>query len=127
LGLFELPKLKRLNEHKLSGRCVWGPITMGERVLLATDDNQLVCFDGKGEKLWQAPLAYGPLSGNPLLVENGYMFASTNGVLWQVDAKTGKELGKVETGRSLASGPTTMGGQILVVGTDGSIYEVKQP
>ena len=127
LGIFELPKLKRLNEHKLSGRCVWGPAALGDRVLLATDDNQLLCLDAKGEKLWQIALAYGPLAGSPLAVEDGYVFASTSGVIWRVDAKTGKELGKVETGRALATGPAAMGNQVFVGGTDGSIYEVKQP
>jgi len=96
-------------------------------VLLATDDDQLLCFDAKGEKLWQAPLAYGPLAGAPLPVEDGFMLASASGVIARVDAKAGKELGKVETGRSLASGPAAMGGNVFVAGTDGSIYEVKQP
>jgi outer membrane protein assembly factor BamB len=127
LGIFELPKLNRLNEHKLSGRCVWGPAALGERVLLATDDDQLLCFDAKGEKLWQAALTYGPLAGSPLPVTDGYLFASIGGVIWRADAKTGKEQGKLETGRALASGPAARGGQVLVAGTDGSIYEVKQP
>ncbi|MCC6123598.1 MAG: PQQ-binding-like beta-propeller repeat protein [Pirellulales bacterium] len=127
LGIFELPKLKRLNEHKLTGRCVWGPAAIENCVLLATDDEQLACFDAKGEKLWQAALAYGPLAGRPLATADGYLLASASGVLWRVDAKTGKEQGKVETGRALATGPALAGDRALVVGTDGSIYEVKQP
>lgn len=127
LGVFEVPKLKRLNEHKLSGRPTWGPAAVGSYVLLATDDDQLLCFDGKGEKLWQAPLAYGPLAGTPLLVEDGFMTASASGVIAHIDAKAGKELGKIETGRPFASGPAAMGGNVFVIGTDGSIYEVKQP
>jgi outer membrane protein assembly factor BamB/TolA-binding protein len=127
LGIFELPKLKRLNEHKLSGRCVWGPAVLGSLVLLATDDDQLLCFDAKGGKVWQTALAYGPLAGSPLAVQDGFLLASANGVIWRVDAKAGKEQGKVETARSLASGPSVMENQVFVVGTDGSIYEVKQP
>lgn len=127
LDVLELPKFKRLNEHKLSGRCIWGPGALGDRVLLATDDDQLVCFDGKGEKLWQSALAYGPLAGSPLAMQDGFMLTSISGVIWRVDAKAGKELGKVETGRLLASGPAAMENQVFVVGTDGSIYEVKQP
>jgi outer membrane protein assembly factor BamB len=127
LGVFEVPKLKRLNEHKLSGRWAWGPAAVGNYVLLATDDDQLLCFDAKGEKMWQTALSYGPLAGTPLVIEDGFMLASTGGVIARVDAKAGKELGKVETGRALASGPAAMGGSVFVVGTDGSIYEVKQP
>jgi outer membrane protein assembly factor BamB len=127
LGIFELPKLKRLSELKLSGRCVWGPAALGDRVLLATDDDQLLCLGAKGEKLWQTALAYGPLAGSPLAVENGFILASTGGVIWRVDDKAGKEQGKVETGRSLASGPAAMGSRVFVIGADGSIYEVKQP
>jgi outer membrane protein assembly factor BamB len=127
LGVFEVQKLKRLNEHKLSGRPAWGPAAIGSYVLLATDDDQLLCLDGKGEKLWQTALAYGPLAGTPLLVEDGFMLASVSGAIARVDAKAGKELGKVEIGRALASGPVATGGNVFVVGTDGSIYEVKQP
>ncbi len=127
LGVFELPKLKRSNEHKLTGQCVWGPAAIGDRVLLATEDDQLFCFGAKGEKLWQSHLAYGPLAGAPMVVEGGLIIASVNGVIWRVDAKSGKEQGKVETGRALASGPAAVGDKVFVVGTDGSIYEVKQP
>jgi outer membrane protein assembly factor BamB len=127
LGIFELPKLKPLKEHKLTGRCVWGPAVLNDRVLLATDDNQLLCLDSKGEKLWQIDLAYGPLAGSPLPVENGYILASAGGVISRVDAGAGKELGKIETGRSLATGPAALGNQLFVGGADGSIYEVKLP
>jgi hypothetical protein len=127
LGIYELPKLKRLQEQKLSGRCVWGPAALNDRVLVATDDNQLLCLDAKGEKLWQIALEYGPLAGSPLVVEDGYVLASSSGVIYRIDAKAGKESGKIETGRALATGPTAMGDRLYVGGSDGSIYEVKLP
>jgi outer membrane protein assembly factor BamB/TolA-binding protein/predicted nucleic acid-binding protein len=127
LEIIELPKFKRLNEVKLSGHCAWGPAEIGERILLATDDEQLVCIDAKGEKLWQVPLAYGKLAGSPHATSEGFICASVSGIVWRIDGKTGQEIGKVEIGRTLGSGAVKLGERMFVLGSDGSIYEVKQP
>jgi outer membrane protein assembly factor BamB len=127
LAPFTLPKLVRGKERPLDGLCALGPVRVGDGVLLSTDDGQLLCFGAKGRLLWQNPLRYGPLAGLPLRVGSHYLLAARNGALWRVDAATGKELGKVETGYPLATGPVAFGGQLLVGGHDGTLYEVRQP
>jgi outer membrane protein assembly factor BamB len=127
LQIVELPKFKRLDDVKLTGRCAWGPAEIGERIFLATDDDQLVCLGAKGDKLWQVPLAYGKLAGSPFATSEGVICASASGVVWRIDAKNGQEIGKVEIGRTLGSGPVKLGERLFVLGADASIYEVKQP
>ena len=63
LVAYELPKLSRGKRWPLSGRSVWGPRRIGQRVLLATDDDQLYCLTADEKLLWQVPLAHGPLAG----------------------------------------------------------------
>jgi len=127
LAAFELPKLTRAKQLTLSGRCVLGPIAVGGRVLLTTDDEKLLCMGAKGERLWQVALPYGPLAGTPLALGGHYLLASQSGVIWRIDAGSGKELGKVDLGLPLGTGVTPLGDQLLVGGHDGTLYEVRQP
>jgi outer membrane protein assembly factor BamB len=127
LAAFELPKLTRAKQLTLSGRCVLGPIAVGGRVLLTTDDEKLLCMGAKGERLWQVALPYGPLAGTPLALGGHYLLASQSGVIWRIDAGSGKELGKVDLGLPLGTGVALLGDQLLVGGHDGTLYEVRQP
>jgi len=127
-----LPELARADVARLSGRCVWGPRTIGSRVLLATDDGQLLLLDAEGKVLGRLPLPYGPLAGTPLEIDGSYVLASASGVVWRVRPPSGdapaKELGKIETGRPLGSGPVLRReGHLLLAGRDGSLLEVAMP
>jgi outer membrane protein assembly factor BamB len=137
LTSYELSKLARIKDIPLGSRCAWGPAKVGDCVLVSTDNDQLFCFDAKGNQLWQKKLEYGPLAGDPLLLEKNMVLASRSGIVWKVDAATGKELGKVNAGCPLGTGPAlfTRGGGsssaaptvLFVGGHDGTLYEVRQP
>ncbi|MEE8450643.1 MAG: PQQ-binding-like beta-propeller repeat protein, partial [Thermoguttaceae bacterium] len=128
LNVFRLPELTPAESPvALKGRPVWGPGRVGAYVMLATDDNQLYCFDGAGKLVWQTVMAHGPLAGRPLPIEDGYVAASLSGVVWRIDAKTGEQLGKVETGRPLGCGPVRLGTRLLLGGFDGTLYQIQLP
>jgi outer membrane protein assembly factor BamB len=127
LTILELPGLSHGKEIVLGGRCVWGPVRVGDNVLLAGDDNNLHCFDAKGGSVWRVRLEHGPLAGPPLRLGQHFLFASQNGVIWRADAATGKELAKVDTACPLGTGPVLCGQKLLVGGYDGTLYEVRQP
>jgi hypothetical protein len=129
LAVFKLPELTPVQQlgQPLSGRCVWGPRRVGGHVLLSTDDNRFLCLDGSGELRWLVQLPYGPLAGTPLEVGDQYILAALGGAVWRVEAKTGKELGKIDTGRPLGTGPVPLGNQLLLGGRDGSLLEIERP
>jgi len=133
LVAFALPDLARTDVRSLSGRCVWGPRRVGDRVMLATDDNQLLCLDAAGKVAWQQPLPYGPLAGMPLEIGDGYVLASTSGVVWIVNKADGEALRrndaprKVDVARPLGSGAVSLGNKLLVGGRDGCLYLIEQP
>ncbi|NQT13299.1 MAG: PQQ-binding-like beta-propeller repeat protein, partial [Planctomycetes bacterium] len=124
---FELPGLTPSPPRPLGAKSVWGPGRVGDHVLLATDDDQLYCLDSAQKIVWQVALPYGRLAGAPLLVDGQYVLAAANGVIWRVESATGKEVGSVETGYPLATGPVRLGDGLLVGGHDGSLYKVKMP
>ena len=124
---FELPKLTPADPEALAARSAWGPGRVGDQVLLATDDDQLYCLGEGGKIVWQVPLGYGPLAGAPLKTDDGYLLAATGGTIWRVEPTTGRELGKIETGQPLGTGPVVLGDGLLVGGHDGCLYRVKMP
>ncbi|OHB66749.1 MAG: hypothetical protein A2V70_09985 [Planctomycetes bacterium RBG_13_63_9] len=129
LRVFALPKLTPVEgaEQALNGRCDFGPRRVGQHVLLSSDDGRLLCLDSKGKTLWQADLPYGPLAGTPVADGAQFLLASVDGVVWRVDAATGRELGKIETGRPLGTGPLLVRGRLLLGGRDGAIYFIEPP
>ena len=105
---FTLPKLNIKGKERLLEAPAPGPRAGRRCRVVSTDDGQLLCFAAKGRLLWQNPLRYGPLAGLPLRVGGHYLLAANGPVA--SDAATGKELGKVETGYPLATGPVAWAG-----------------
>ena len=122
-----LPGLTPGKSVPIEGKCVWGPAAIGGRLLLGTDDDKLLCFDVAGKLLWKKALLYGPLAGKPLEVGDDFIFASITGVVWRVEAASGEELAKLETGYPLAAGAVLLGEGLLLSGHDGTLYLVDQP
>ncbi len=127
LAAFELPSLGRGKQWPLAGGVVWGPRRIGDRVMLATENGQLLCLDEKQKLAWQVALPSGPVAGKPTMVEGGIVLAAKSGLVWRLDAATGKQLGAIDTGRPLATGPVPRGARLLVGGHDGTLYEIEQP
>ncbi len=129
LLLFQLPTLERMEakEQTLAGRCVWGPQRVGDRVMLATAGDELLCLDDQGRPVWQVPLPFGSLAGTPLAAGDHFMMASRSGVVWRVDAADGRPGGKIETGIPLGTGPVARGANLLIGGTDGTLYLLDPP
>jgi outer membrane protein assembly factor BamB len=107
-------------------RAVWGPTTVGDVVLAATD-RELHCFDAKGGLLWKQSLPDGPPVGAPLQRGGEFVFASATGTIWRVDRKTGDQTGMLDVGQPLASGPTMFNKRIVVAAADGSLLFIELP
>jgi outer membrane protein assembly factor BamB/TolA-binding protein len=125
----EFDELKLAKEFDLQGsRVTWGPLTVGEAVLLVTDDRQLHAFGAEQKERWQNPAtAYGKPAGLPLVNKEDYVFAALNGAIWSVSSSSGQALKKSELGEPLGSGPVAFGNRLLLCGNDGSVHVVAMP
>jgi hypothetical protein len=123
---FGLPDLEPGKPRPLGAKLVWGPRTVGDRVLLTTDDQLLYSIDAGG-KVRTGNLPHGPLAGMPIAVDDHLLFASTRGVIWKIDPATAEELGSVDVKLPLQTGPVLFGDRLLVGGRDGSLYLVDKP
>ena len=124
---FALPDLARGGSQVLDGRCAWGPQRVGKWVLVGTDKDRLLAIDERGQVAWRSALGYGPLAGAPQLAGDEIFLAARSGVVWRISAAGGKELGKVDAGCPLGTGPLVVGSQVLVGGHEGSLLVVKRP
>lgn len=123
---FSLSDLALGEKWPLGGNCLWGPRRIGDRVMLATED-QLYCLDAAAKLLWKTRLPAGPLAGPPLENAGAYWLASASGLVWRADPATGKELARTEIRQPLATGPVLFGADLLVGAPDGSLYQIKRP
>jgi hypothetical protein len=124
---FRLPSLEPLPPASLEGNVTWGPARVGKHLLLATDQDQLVCVGGDGAPRWKAPLAHGPLAGWPCEVDGAILCASTGGFVWKVDPETGAENASIDLQVPLASGPVLDGKRLLVAARDGALLAISPP
>jgi outer membrane protein assembly factor BamB len=124
---FSLPALSPGQDWNLGSPVAWGPAAAGDCVLVATQGKHLYCFDGRPSQRWDAPLEYGPLAGDPVLIDGKIVLASSRGVVWSVNPADGQESGKVELGQPLASAPVLVGDHLIVAGADGVLHRVAKP
>ena len=120
------PNLTEKKLQPLGAKCVLGPVKVGDYVLLATNDNLLHVIDASG-KMRSGPLPDGIPLAEPLVDGPNWLFASAAGTVWQVEASTGKEQARADTGLALGSGLALFGNRLLVAGHDGTFYLIDKP
>lgn len=71
------------------------------------------------------PLDGHALAGDPLLLsDKSYLIARTDGALIRLNADGTVSDSVVQLGQSIQQGPLNMNGQIIVIGKDGSLYQL---
>jgi outer membrane protein assembly factor BamB len=123
---YELPGLTPREPLALGSRCVWGPFRVGNLVLVATEKNDLIAVDEQ-KQVWKSALSYGLLSGAPTLLNGEIYLSARSGTVSRISAAEGKELGKMDAGCPLGTGPLVIGSTVLVGGHEGSLLILKRP
>lgn len=121
--------LEVVAEQQLMAPVVWGPFAVGESVLLATADNQLLCVNtaALGEPVWRAEVSAHDLVGAPVASDRRVIVARRSGRLLSFDLATGQALEALDLGQRIASGPTLAAGSLLLAATDGALLVVGAP
>ena len=123
---FELPGLAPGVSLALHARSAWGPQRVGKCVLVATE-SRLFAIGEQRKVVWQSDLKYGPLAGMPCLSGDEIFLSARRGTVWRISASDGKELGAVDAGCPLGTGPLVVGGRVIIGGHEGSLLETKRP
>ncbi len=124
---FKLPSMEPVGEANLPAPAVWGPFRVGEFMLLATANNQLMAIASDGQVAWQAPLEYGDLAGAPLAQQDSLLIAYRKGIVERRSLADGKPLAAKDVEQPLASGPVEFMQRLVVAANDGTILVIDQP
>ncbi len=105
----------------LKGRVLMGPARIDDLVLLATDDEGLMCFDGQIQPRWtyKTPRA---LAGEPWLAGDELVVAMVDGAVVKLAVSDGSLIGQASVAEPLGGGPTMFGPRVLVSGQDGAVH-----
>jgi outer membrane protein assembly factor BamB len=124
LKSFALSTLSPGDEWHLGAPIAWGPVTVGDCVLVSTQGGKLYCFSSQPAERWQIALAYGPLAGDPALIDGKLVLASVRGTVWSLNPADGQETGRIELKQPLGSGVVTAGDTLVVAGQDGALHKI---
>ena len=73
------------------------------------------------------PLDGHALAGDPLLLsDNSFLIARTDGAMIRINSDGTVSDSVVQLGQSIQQGPLNLNGQIIVIGTDGSLYRLDE-
>jgi outer membrane protein assembly factor BamB len=126
--MFSLPDLNAAQPIDLKGgRLTWGPHRAGDCVLLATDRDELWCFDPARQPRWQQPLAAGQLVGPPRLRDNKLILTTSSGQIEVRAASSGDITANVQLPQPLAGSSLLSGNTLWLTTTFGQVLQVAIP
>lgn len=124
---FALPSLESAGQTEMPGEVVWGPYRSGDRLLVATANEQLVAVASDGSVAWSAAMTAGDLAGPPLAAGNDVFVAYRDGTLERRSLSDGQVVGSVNVEQPLAAGPVEFLDRIVLTTHDGSLLVIPQP
>lgn len=124
--MHQLPGLDVGETLNPGGRVTWGPHRVGERAVFATATT-LFMLDGDGKVAWSVPLTTAKFAGPPMLDGESILFASEDGTVVRIALVDGAEMGRVDVGEPLASGPVLLNKRCVVAGRDASLLVLESP
>ena len=127
LARFALPKLELADPIDLGARITWGPYPLGDRTLLVTASDKLVCLASDFSIQWQKPLPDDRPADRPLADGDGCLLLWQLGALTRIDLQTGKEVARLQLDLPVVAGPVPLGKRLLLTSPDGTLLVVNRP
>jgi len=124
---YQLGDLTPIKRTSLDGRTAWGPVAIGETVLLATDKFQLLAFAAAGTQSWVGDLEGGLPIGDPHIEGDSFWLSLPDGTVRQFALADGVQKARVDVGDRPTSGPAIINGRIVVATSAGSITVLDKP
>ena len=128
VGIVPLPNMDGIDTVSVGGNVAWGPFTINETVVLATDTLKLVGINPVANRVsWSVPLENGLPTGKPLIESDGVMLATERGELLMLNPQSGDFIKSVMVGQNLSGGPVPYGSRVLLTTEDAALLVVSHP
>lgn len=127
LATFQLPTLAPGDSVNLDGLVTWGPFNVGQNLLLATSNEELICLDEQAKISWRSSLAHGPPAGQPIAHQGGIELLWQAGGISHLNLADGKESSFIPLPQPVVAGPVPFGKRLVVSAYDGTLLIVNHP
>ncbi len=127
LARFALPSLEPRDLVDLGANVVWGPFSMGDRLLLLTADDELICLDSNGAIAWRQPALPGGPGGRPLRLGEEVLVLWSRGSLSLLKLSDGQQSAKWDLAQPAVAGPVAFGRRFVLAAHDGTLLVVNRP
>ena len=118
-------ELREQNRLELQGRVSWGPIRLGNQVLLTTDKGGLYCF-GTGQSLvWQNEQFEAQPIGKPSVAGQAYLIATRDGSLKLINPTNGSISETIETSQTISDSPVVISNRAFLPTSDGGLAVIE--
>ena len=127
LVAFSWDELIELRRWELTGRVLWGPHRVEDRLLLLTDRGRMICHHENLEVAWESTIKSRQLAGPPVIHEGDFIFVSMAGSIWRMDGKTGDVVATSSILEPVVGSPVVFSDRLWLSGADGTIHVVPIP
>jgi hypothetical protein len=124
---YQLPSLEPVGESTLPAPVVWGPFRVGDALVLATADGQLMAISATGEVVWKIQTEHGDLTGAPLALADSMIVAYKKGIIERRSLSDGNPVGARDVEHPIASGPVPFLQRLVLAANDGTLLVVDEP
>ena len=120
-------KLEELRRWELTGRVIWGPHRVENRLLLLTDRGKVICHEDNLDVAWESTIKSRQLAGRPVGHEGDFIFVSLAGSIWRMDGQTGDVVATLSIQEPVIGSPVVFSDRLWLSGADGTIHVVPVP
>ena len=127
LVAYSWDELEELRRWELTGRVIWGPHRVEDRLLLLTDRGMVICHEANLEVAWESMIKSRHLAGRPVGHEGDFIFVSLAGSVWRMDGQTGDVVATLSVQEPVIGSPVVFSDRLWLSGADGTIHVVPVP
>jgi len=129
LMVFQSASLEPTATLALGAPVAWGPFGVGDYIVLATADNQLIgiAVASPDSIAWTSEIAAAELVGSAAAVGNRLTLALQQGVVQQRDVTTGEVVGRTDLGQAISGALAEVAGGLATTADDGTLLILDQP
>ena len=119
--------LAKKNAVPLAASSSSGPWTVGDRVLLKLDNDQLICLDADLNQQWSLPVPNDELACPPYDEDGQLNLVFQSGKMMGLNAASGEVLKRFDLGQPIVHRPIKSGNKTYFSGVDGTIHVTDTP
>ena len=123
---FTLPALEPAERIELGGSVGWGPYTVGDLVVVASEAGRLIAVGTDGKVAWEQTLTDINFAGPPLAGDGELVLAFQSGRVTSISMTDGQPTGSTNVGEPLVGGAQMLEGMLVVATQDGSILVINK-